>query len=213
MATTTSSRRVPLGAVAFDPPRRVLVDRGAVVALSRLEYALLSLLVERRPRAVSKDEIQEILWPDVAVSETSLTTLVKDLRAKLRQSGREGPIRTVHGYGYALEGAPGAGPAPPRLVRGRTEIPAVSPDLVLGREPGKPGSIDDASVSRRHARLTWNASGLVLEDLGSKNGTYVRGERITGPVALKDGDDVRLGLVTFVFRAAPTGASTTKTVA
>ena len=213
MATITSSRRVPLGAVAFDPSRRVLLDRGAVVALSRLEFALLALLVERRPRAVSKDEIQVELWPDVAVSETSLTTLVKDLRVKLRQSGRGGPIRTVHGYGYALESAPGAGPSPPRLVRGRTEIPAVSPELVLGREPGKAGSIDDASVSRRHARLTWNASGVLVEDLGSKNGTYVRGKRIAEPVALREGDEVRLGLVTFVFRSAPTGASTTKTVA
>jgi DNA-binding winged helix-turn-helix (wHTH) protein len=213
MAMTTSSRRVPVGAVAFDRARRVLVDGGEAVALSRLEYALLSLLVERRPRAVSKDEIQEALWPDVAVSETSLTTLVKDLRMKLRQSGREGPIRTVHGYGYALEGAPGAGSGSPRLVRGRTEIPVASPDLVLGREPGKAGSIDDASVSRRHARLTWSGDGVLVEDLGSKNGTFVRGKRIAEPVALKDGDEVRLGLVTFVFRAAPTGASTTKTVA
>jgi DNA-binding winged helix-turn-helix (wHTH) protein len=213
MTTTTSSRRVPVGAVAFDPSRRVLLDHGAVVALSRLEYALLALLVECRPRAVSKEEIQEALWADVAVSETSLTTLVKDLRVKLRQSGREGPIRTVHGYGYALESAPGAESSAPRLVRGRTAIRAVSPELILGREPGGPGSIDDASVSRRHARLTWEASGLVLADLGSKNGTYVRGKRISEPVALKDGDEVRIGLVTFVFRAAPTGASTTKTVA
>jgi len=52
-----------------------------------------------------------------------------------------------------------------------------------------------------------------VEDLGSKNGTFVRGKRIAEPVSLRDGDEVRLGLVTFVFRSAPTGASTTKTVA
>lgn len=213
MTASSPSRRIPVGAVVFDPGRRVLVDRGAPVALSRLEYDFLSLLVACRPRAVSKEEIQERLWPDVAVSETSLTTLVKEVRSKIRQQGREGPIRTVHGYGYALEIAPGAASDAPRLVRGRTEIRAVSPELILGREPGKPGSIDDASVSRRHARLTWNASGLHLEDLGSKNGTYVRGERVTGPVALKDGDEVRLGLVTFVLRAPRAGAATTKTVA
>ncbi len=211
MAGRSSPRAVPVGAVTFDPERRLLVDRGAPVALSRLEHALLSLLLERRPRAVSKDEIQASLWPDVAVSETSLTTLIKDLRAKLRQSGRGGPIRTVHGYGYALEVA--GGDSVPRLVRGRTEIPAVSPELVLGREAGHAGSIDDASVSRRHARLTWDESGVRLADLGSKNGTFVRGERITKDVPLNDGDEVRLGLVTFVFRAPRKGASTTKTVA
>jgi pSer/pThr/pTyr-binding forkhead associated (FHA) protein len=119
----------------------------------------------------------------------------------------------VHGFGYALEGPAGPPAAAPRLLRGRTEICVASPELILGREPGRPGSIDDASVSRRHARLTWDDSGVVLTDLGSKNGTYVRGVKVTEPVALKDGDELRIGLVTFVFRAAPTGASTTKTVA
>ncbi|MCL4806543.1 MAG: FHA domain-containing protein [Thermoanaerobaculia bacterium] len=200
-----------IGSVEFDPERRLLLDGDLVLPLSRLEYSLLVLLVERRPRAVSKEELQDVLWPRVSVTEASLTTLVKELRAKLRQTGREGPIRTVHGYGYALEGAPGPASSAPRLVRGTTEIVARTPDLVLGRDPGLPGSIDDASVSRRHARLVWGASGVLLEDLGSKNGTFVRDARIVGPVALKDGDEVRFGLATFVFRAVPAGLSTTKT--
>jgi pSer/pThr/pTyr-binding forkhead associated (FHA) protein len=45
------------------------------------------------------------------------------------------------------------------------------------------------------------------------NGTFLGGVRIVGPVALKDGDEVRFGLATFVFRAASIGVSTTKTVA
>ena len=208
-----SSRRIPVGALAFDLDRRLLVERGEAIALSRMEYEFLALLAARRPRAVSKEEIQEAVWPRTAVAETSLTTLVRDLRVKLGQKGRAGPIRTVHGFGYALEG-PGGPPAPaPRLLRGRSEIRIVSPELVLGREPGRPGSIDDASVSRRHARLTWDEAEVVVTDLGSKNGTFVRGARISEPVALKDGDELRIGLVTFIYRAAPTGASTTKTVA
>jgi pSer/pThr/pTyr-binding forkhead associated (FHA) protein len=121
----------------------------------------------------------------------------------------------VHGFGYALavEGPEPPRQSSPRLVRGTTEVALASPELVLGREPGLPGTIESDSVSRRHARLTWDGQDAVLEDLGSKNGTFVGGVRLSGPVALKDGDEIRFGLVTFVFRAAPTGASTTKTVA
>ena len=153
------------------------------------------------------------LAPRTIVTEASLTSLVKELRTKLGQSGRRAPIRTVHGFGYALadEGAAQPRASLPRLVRGTTEILIVSSELVLGREPGLPGTIDAASVSRRHAHLRWNGATVVLTDFGSKNGTFVNGVRVSGsPV---DGDDVRLGLVTFVYRApASPGLSTTNTV-
>lgn len=212
-ANTDASKRISIGSFTFDAERRLLVEKRGSVALSLMEFELLSLLAAKRPRAVSKEEIQQALWPRTVVAETSLTTLVRELRMKLRQEGRTGPIRTVHGFGYALEDAPG-NPAPaPRLLRGRSEIRVTSPEMILGRETGRPGSIDDASVSRRHARLTWESTDVVLTDLESKNGTYVRGVRISAPVTLTDGDEIRLGLVTFVYRAAPTGAPTTKTVA
>ena len=148
------------------------------------------------------------------MAETSLTTLVKELRTKLGQAGRDGPIRTVHGFGYALEDD-GAAPTPapaPRLQRGTAEIRIPAPELILGREPGLPGTIDDASVSRRHARLSWDGSEASLTDLGSKNGTFVNGVRVSVPVSLKDRDEVRFGLVSFVYRApAPLVLSATKT--
>jgi DNA-binding winged helix-turn-helix (wHTH) protein len=206
--------KVSIGDFVFDADRRLLQEGGRAVPLSSLEFGLLALLVSKRPRAVSKEEIQEVLWPRTAVAETSLTTLVRGLRRKLGQEGREGPVRTVHGYGYALEAVPEPPAAPlavPRLARGRSEIRVISPELILGREPGQPGSIDDASVSRRHALLTWNDTGVYLSDLGSKNGTFVRGVRISETVALQDGDEVRLGLVSFVYRAASPGRSATKT--
>ena len=203
-----------IGAFTFDAERRQLIGEGGPIELSLKEFELLSLLVSRRPRAVSKEEIQDALWPRTSVTEASLTSLVKELRTKLGQKGRQGPIRTVHGFGYALEDEGAASPraSVPRLVRGTTEIAVTSPELVLGREPGRPGTVDDASVSRRHARLRWENANVVLTDLGSKNGTYVHGVRISEPVTLKDGDEIRLGLVTFVYRAAPSGESITKTV-
>jgi hypothetical protein len=207
--------KILIGAFTFDAARRQLVGEGGAVELPTKEFELLSLLVSKRPDAVSKEEIQNVLWPRTSVTEASLTSLVRELRAKLGQAGRKGPIRTLHGFGYALasEEGPPEGGATPRLVRGETEIRIPSTGLVLGREPGLPGTIESDSVSRRHARLTWDGQDALLEDLGSKNGTFLAGVRISVPVALKDGDEVRFGLVTFVFRVAPTGASTTKTVA
>ena len=207
--------KILIGAFAFDAARRQLVGASGAVELPSKEFELLSLLVSKRPDAVSKEEIQNALWPRTSVTEASLTSLVRELRAKLGQAGRKSPIRTLHGFGYALaaEDGPAGGGATPRLVRGAKEVAVSSPELVLGREPGLPGTIESDSVSRRHARLTWDGQDAILEDLGSKNGTFVGGVRISAPVVLKDGDEVRLGLATFVFRAAPTGASTTKTVA
>ena len=58
-------------------------------------------------------------------------------------------------------------------------------------------------MSRRHARLVVTADGTVLEDFGSKNGTFRGGERVTAPIHLADGDAIHIGslLVTFHLRA------------
>ena len=205
--------QVSIGAFVFDAERRQLVG-DVVVELPTKEFELLSLLVSNRPRAVSKDEIRDALWPRTVVTEASLTSLVKELRTKLGQTGRRGPIRTVHGFGYALavEGATAPRALLPRLVRGTTEIAVLSSEIVLGREPGLAGTIDDASVSRRHAHLGRNGTAVVLTDLASKNGTFVNGVRVSAPVSLVDGDEVRIGLVTFVYRApASSRSSATET--
>jgi len=57
-----------------------------------------------------------------------------------------------------------------------------------------------AAVSRRHARLRISSGQAVLEDLGSRNGTFVMGERLAGPAHLGDGDEFRLGSALFTFR-------------
>jgi predicted component of type VI protein secretion system len=65
--------------------------------------------------------------------------------------------------------------------------------LIVGRDPVCDLAIDDVEVSRRHARLLAQGGGYTVEDLGSTNGTFVNGERISGIVALKPGDSLRLG--------------------
>jgi ABC-type multidrug transport system ATPase subunit/pSer/pThr/pTyr-binding forkhead associated (FHA) protein len=69
-----------------------------------------------------------------------------------------------------------------------------SADLVVGRDASANIQIDSPGVSRQHARLVQDGDGYRLEDLGSSNGTYVNGQRLSGPQALKHGDQVGLGL-------------------
>ncbi len=65
--------------------------------------------------------------------------------------------------------------------------------LIIGRDSSSGVAINDAEVSRKHARLTFQGGKYVLEDLGSTNGTFVNGQRLASPTVLKSGDVVSLG--------------------
>ena len=75
-ASFAPPQEVFIGAFAFDAERRQLIGEGGAVELPLKEFELLSLLVEKRPRAVSKDEIRDALWPRTIVTEASLTSPV-----------------------------------------------------------------------------------------------------------------------------------------
>ena len=65
--------------------------------------------------------------------------------------------------------------------------------LTIGRDSTNEVSINDAEISRRHARLTFQGGKYVLEDLGSTNGTFVNGQRLAGPRVLKTGEVISFG--------------------
>ena len=77
-------------------------------------------------------------------------------------------------------------------------------ELLIGRHPSCDLSVQDGGVSRRHARLAWSGSGYAIEDLGSANGTYVNGNRISSQ-GLRDGDIIQVG-PNIVYRYAVTDA-------
>ncbi len=72
-------------------------------------------------------------------------------------------------------------------------FPLEATEVTVGRDTSNGIPINDAEVSRRHARLVWKASGYILEDLGSTNGSFVNGTRISGSIPLKPGDTVSFG--------------------
>jgi hypothetical protein len=82
--------------------------------------------------------------------------------------------------------------------------------LTIGRDSANEIVINDAEVSRRHARLTFQGGKYVLEDLGSTNGTFVNGQRLAGPRVLKAGEVVSFGeQIVLVFEATTFDAGAT----
>jgi len=68
--------------------------------------------------------------------------------------------------------------------------------------------VDVPGISRRHARITIDGTAVLLEDLGSKNGTTVGDARVDAAVVLRDGDRIRFGTVVGVYRTSNAGLST-----
>jgi DNA-binding SARP family transcriptional activator len=64
------------------------------------------------------------------------------------------------------------------------------PIVLIGRSPDCQIVVDDRQASRHHARISCTEQGYLLEDLGSKNGTYLNGQRLTTPALLVDGDEI-----------------------
>jgi len=206
--------KVRFGDVTFDSGRRALFRGPRQVRLSPKAFRLLELLLAKRPDAVSKAEILESVWPDVVVSEGSLAALVKDVR-KVLGCGAEGSsvLRTVHGFGYAFDGeiqeVPDGVPASRRhvLVWGTQEMPLAEGGNLLGRERSSGVWVGHASVSREHARLVVSGERVEIEDLRSKNGTWLGNRRVEGRLRLTDGDEIRVGEVRLLYRGPESGLS------
>ena len=82
--------------------------------------------------------------------------------------------------------------------------------ITIGRDSVNEVVINDAEISRRHARLTFQGGKYVLEDLGSTNGTFVNGQRLAGPRVLKAGEVVSFGeQIVMVFEATSFDAGAT----
>jgi pSer/pThr/pTyr-binding forkhead associated (FHA) protein len=79
--------------------------------------------------------------------------------------------------------------------------------LVIGRDPECDQVVDLPFVSGRHARLTSSGGKIVLQDLGSSNGTYVNGQRVDQPVVVVPGDQIRLGTYTLELKVADSASA------
>jgi DNA-binding winged helix-turn-helix (wHTH) protein len=200
------------GGFALNTGTRQLVSRERELHVSPKAFELLTMLLANAPRAVSKLGIQERLWPATFVQETNIAGLIAEVRRALRTPDHSAFIRTVYRFGYRFVGEviveADALPRPASrarlyLVIDRRELFLAEGASIIGRARDAAIQIDSPGVSRSHARIVVRDGEAMIEDLGSKNGTYVNGVRITAPATLSDGNDIRVGAVVATFHAVP----------
>lgn len=185
--------RLRFGNLVFDAQRRELRRDEVLLPLTPKAFRLLEMLIEARPNPVATATLYDGLWPDVAVEAGNLHTLVSELRTTL---GDRSLIRTVHRVGYTFTGATASEEsARYSLLLGDDEIPLQAGVNGIGRDPRDRVVINVPEVSRHHARITLHGARITVEDLGSKNGTFVRGLRITEPTDVAAGDEILIGTI------------------
>jgi DNA-binding winged helix-turn-helix (wHTH) protein len=209
--------RFRFGAWTLDANRRVLLQGDAPASLSPKAFDLLRLLAEHHARALSKAELHQHLWPETFVSDGSLTILVAEIRQVLQDdANRPRFIRTVRRFGYGFCGSvvrtdasqTSAEPRSAWVIWGNKSIAVADGETILGRALNVTIRFDVPGVSRRHACISVEGANVTVEDLGSQNGTYVRGEKISGRAPLGDGDELRLGPVSMLIRLVSPDSST-----
>jgi DNA-binding winged helix-turn-helix (wHTH) protein len=207
--------RVSFGDVTVDTGTRQLFRDAREIHVSPKAFELLAILIEHRPRALSKDQLHDRLWPDTYVSESNLAGLVAEIRRAVGDDARQPRlVRTVSRFGYAFAGettpevdrAVDSGPSC-CVICGDHVMRLVAGENILGRDADA-GGFDSITVSRRHARIVVAGARATLEDLGSKNGTYLWGKKVVSPQELADGDEIGLGSLVVKFRRASTDDST-----
>ena len=209
---------VRFGTFVLDPDTRELLRGGVPVLLSPKAFELLTILVAERPKAISKGDLQERLWPATFVVEKNLANLVSEIRDAISDDASNPRfIRTIRRFGYAFRETAGhAGTSPPTdrgeiLFRIKWMAGCVTLDAgahVIGRDPDVEIYLDSPGVSRRHALITIAAGRATIEDLGSKNGTYIGDDRVDGSRLLNDGDTIAVGSVKLTLRVLETPGST-----
>ena len=203
--------RLRFGEFELDEEARELRRVGRRIEVRPKVLELLEALVRVRPRAMARVELSDRLWPGTAVAYTSLPGVVAELRQALGDDPQKPRfVRTVRGFGYAFvaDAVPTASEPARRasvlcaLMWCGREVALREGETLIGRTEDCAIRIDSGRISRRHARIVIDADGsATLEDLGSKNGTFLRGSRLTGAARLVDGDEIAVGSALLVFRA------------
>ena len=204
--------KVRFGPFVLDAGARALLRGAGPLHLSPKAFDVLEILVARRPNVVSKETLLAGVWPDKVVEEANLAIVVGEIRKALGDDTKSpSVIVTVprRGYRFAADAEDLDARAPSRaegyarcwLAWNDKTLPLHEGENVVGRHPASGLWINAPSVSRSHARITINAERARVEDLGSRNGTFVDGRQISGPHLLVDGSTVTFGSERATFRA------------
>lgn len=165
---------------------------------------VLTVLALSAGRLLTKREIIDSVWRTEYVGDHALTQVVAELRAALGDDARAPEfIENIPRRGYRLV-APvipladsttaGRGTTVPfRLETEDGSRPLAQGSNVIGRTEDADIRLDRTEVSRCHAMITVQGTTAIIEDLGSKNGTFVNGHQVAGPTPLSNGDEIWIG--------------------
>jgi len=169
----------------------------------QIELKLMEVLVHLAGRAgelVSKRELIDAVWNVEVISDGTLTRAIALLRKALGDNARSPRyIETIPKRGYRfiapVDFLAATHSAGLRFILEAPDgaIPLAEGENLIGRDPDVEIRIDIGGVSRRHAKIVVDGADVTLEDLSSKNGTYLRGRRIQKPTRLAHGDEIRIG--------------------
>jgi DNA-binding winged helix-turn-helix (wHTH) protein len=222
--------RTRFGSFTLDTETRQL-ESEREIHLSPKAFDVLCMLLEGRPGVIGKAAIHARIWPGTFVVDANLSVIIGEIRRALGDTPHDEKfIRTVHRVGYAFcaeatdlasrpspgERAPAATSSAHGIADGTLRCWLVWNDRrfvlgvgehFIGRDPVSAVWLDASGVSRNHACIRIDGDGhhASIEDLGSTNGTFLRGLPIVARAALRDGDIIQIGAAELVFRAWPGG--------
>jgi len=196
-------RAFHLGAWLVEPTLDRISCDGRIVRLRPRAMDVLACLAIEAGKLASKHNLIDAVWRTEFVSEHALTQVISELRAALGDDARNPTyIENIPRRGYRLVAAvtPVAVSVPPareaslpfKLQGEGGDHPLSQGANIIGRTDADI-SIDRTEVSRCHARIVVQGTTATIEDLGSKNGTYVNGERLQQPALLASGDEIWIG--------------------
>ena len=199
---TSARKSFRVGRWSVDPAACELRDGDTVIRLRPKVMDLLAAFARNPGEVLPKHCLLDMVWPEVTVGDASLTVAVGELRDALGDNPEKPEfIETIPRRGYRLI-APVSGNEVIELgaEASRFWLAGAGLELMLrqginliGRAPDAQVRIDSSKVSRNHAKITIHGATAVVEDLGSKNGTFVGNTRVEGSIPLGHGDQLRLG--------------------
>ncbi len=198
------------GSFVFDSRLRAVTREGVPVALSPKAFLLLEALIEARPAPVSKEFLYDRLWPKRFVEPGNLHNLIREIRRALDDHDHQ-VVRTTLGIGYWFDARDvelSASPSRFLLWIGDAVVHLRAGESIVGRDPDATIVIDSPDVSRQHVRLFVGDDHVAIEDLGSKNGTFVDSVRIDGPRTVSASADITIGKTRVLLRRSGSVKST-----
>lgn len=193
-----------LGEWFVEPELGRLTRGDATVDLELKVMDVLLCLARCSGNLVTRQDLIDTVWATEYISDNTLTHAIAELRSALGDDAKSPSyIETIHRRGYRLlldafelediEPRASQEPSSFYVITDDRRVRLVGGDNLIGRIPWAAVTVDSLQVSRRHARIVIDEATAILEDLSSKNGTFLNGRRLDGAAPLADGDRIGLG--------------------